>query len=72
MYAIAVQAVEPIVLPIVELNNKKSTLIKEALVIRDYLIETRAEDNVDGGIIKLPMSGLMNSQLDRHGGSDSA
>lgn len=59
----------------VEPNNKDSTLSKASRVMRDqhweFQIEAREENNVPGGVIQLLMSGLMNSQPDRHGGPDS-
>lgn len=74
-YAAAIKAVESIALPMVEPNNKDSTLSKASRVMRDqhweFQIEAREENNVPGGVIKLLMSGLMNSQPDRHGGPDS-
>lgn len=74
-YAAAVKAVESIALPMVEPNNKDSTLSKASRVMRDqhweFQIEAREENNVPGGVIQLLMSGLMNSQPDRHGGPDS-
>ena len=74
-YAAAIKAVESIALPMVEPNNKDSTLSKAARVMRDqrweFQIEAREENNVPGGVIQLLMSGLMNSQPDRHGGPDS-
>lgn len=73
-YEAAIKAVESIALPIVEPNNKDSTLSKAARVMRDqrweFQIEAREENNVPGGVIQLLMSGLMNSQPDRHGGPD--
>lgn len=72
-YEAAIKAVESIALPMVEPNNKDSTLSKAARVMRDqrweFQIEAREENNVPGGVIQLLMSGLMNSQPDRHGGS---
>lgn len=74
-YAAAIKAVESIALPMVEPNNKDSTLSKASRVMRDqhweFQIEVREENNVPGGVIQLLMSGLMNSQPDRHGGPDS-
>ena len=74
-YAAAIKAVESIALPMVEPNNKDSTLSKASRVMRDqhweFQIEAREENNVPGGVIQLLMSGLMNSQPDRHGGPDS-
>jgi len=74
-YSTAIKAVESIALPIVEPKNKKSTLSKASQVMRDqhweFQIEAREENNVPGGVIQLLMSGLMNSQPDRHGGPDS-
>lgn len=74
-YSTAIKAVESIALPIVEPKNKKSTLSKASQVMRDqhweFQIEVREENNVPGGVIQLLMSGLMNSQPDRHGGPDS-
>lgn len=74
-YAAAIKAVESIALPMVEPNNKDSTLSKASRVMRDqhweFRIEAREENNVPGGVIQLLMSGLMNSQPDRHGGPDS-
>lgn len=73
-YEAAIKAVESIALPMVEPNNKDSTLSKAARVMRDqrweFQIEAREENNVPGGVIQLLMSGLMNSQPDRHGGPD--
>lgn len=73
-YAAAIKAVESIALPMVEPNNKDSTLSKASRVMRDqhweFQIEAREENNVPGGVIQLLMSGLMNSQPDRHGGPD--
>lgn len=73
-YSTAIKAVESIALPMVEPKNKKSTLSKAARVMRDqrweFQIEAREENNVPGGVIQLLMSGLMNSQPDRHGGPD--
>ncbi len=75
-YSAAIKAVEAIALHIVEPNNNQSTLSKAAKVMRDqhweFQIEARESDNVDGGVIQLLMSGLMNSQPDRHGNSGSA
>lgn len=74
-YVAAIKAVESIALPMVEPNNKDSTLSKASRVMRDqhweFQIEAREENNVPGGVIQLLMSGLMNSQPDRHGGPDS-
>lgn len=74
-YEAAIKAVESIALPMVEPNNKDSTLSKASRVMRDqhweFQIEAREENNVPGGVIQLLMSGLMNSQPDRHGGPDS-
>lgn len=74
-YAAAIKAVESIALPMVEPNNKDSTLSKASRVMRDqhweFQIKAREENNVPGGVIQLLMSGLMNSQPDRHGGPDS-
>ena len=74
-YAAAIKAVESIALPMVEPNNKDSTLSKASRVMWDqrweFQIEAREENNVPGGVIQLLMSGLMNSQPDRHGGPDS-
>ncbi len=74
-YAAAIKAVESIALPMVEPNNKDSTLSKASRVMRDqhweFQIEAWEENNVPGGVIQLLMSGLMNSQPDRHGGPDS-
>lgn len=74
-YAAAIKAVESIALPMVEPSNKDSTLSKASRVMRDqhweFQIEAREENNVPGGVIQLLMSGLMNSQPDRHGGPDS-
>ena len=74
-YAAAIKAVESIALPMVEPNNKDSTLSKASRVMRDqhweFQIEAWEETNVPGGVIQLLMSGLMNSQPDRHGGPDS-
>lgn len=73
-YAAAIKAVESIALPMVEPNNKDSTLSKASRVMWDqhweFQIEAREENNVPGGVIQLLMSGLMNSQPDRHGGPD--
>ena len=74
-YAAAIKAVESIALPMVEPNNKDSTLSKASRVMWDqhweFQIEAREENNVPGDVIQLLMSGLMNSQPDRHGGPDS-
>ena len=74
-YAAAIKAVESIALPMVEPNNKDSTLSKASRVMRDqhweFQIEAWEENNVPGGVIQLLMSGLLNSQPDRHGGPDS-
>ena len=73
-YATAVKSVEAVVLPIVEPNNKKSTLSKAAAVMRDqkwsFQIETNPKNNVNGGVIQLLMSALMYSHSDRHGSGD--
>ena len=73
-YSTAIKAVESIASPMVEPNNKESTLSKAARVMRDqhweFQIEAREKDNVPGGVIQLLMSGLMNSQPDRHGSPD--